>query len=328
MKNPKNRNFKFSKTEMFRKLINEKARKGYKGNDAQNIKIRGQDIGIPVNLPTAIIGDKGSGKTTLVKTLMEETQGTIFNHIYFIYSNLSFDDDEDTFVTKIPVDNSEEFLQTYFKKKSIFYSFTNFIEKIEKVIDSKSRKIDKIGMIDDFLKCCDTSIFEEFGTEILKLQSLMRNPDSDPFLNPVDLIDGIILRVRKEIKTLMKPFQIMNVKINGIKKDERDAVIIDDIAIASKVLFKSMSESVIYKYLTLTRHMRLFILFAGQQVDQIPKYIRREIMCWLFSKNTSIELLKGIFPPEKMKQIIQKQSSIGRFEFVLFNTNDGKISEI
>lgn len=313
---------------MFRKLINEKAKRGYKGNDAENIKIRNQDIGIPVNLPTAIIGDKGCGKTTLVKTLMEETQGKVFNHIYFIFSNLSFDDSEDSFVTKIPVDNSEEFLEEYFRVKSVFFSYTNFIEKIKKTIENKNRKTDKIGLIDDFLKCCDTTIINENSTEINKLQYYMKNPKFDAFEESSKIIDDLIHKAIKTVKSLSDPFQILNVKINGIHKDERDAIIIDDIAIASKVLFKNMKDSTIYKYLTLTRHMRLFILFAGQQIDQIPKYIRREIMCWLFSKNTNLELLKGVVPNEKIKQITQKQVGLDRFGFVVYNFIDGKITEI
>lgn len=313
---------------MFRKLINEKARKTNKSNDAQNIKIKGEDIGIPINLPVAIIGDKGSGKSTLLKTLMDLTNESVFNHIYFIYSNLSFDDTEESSIVKVNVDESEEFLEEYFKCKSLFISYSNFIERIRKIIDDPKRKTNKQGIIDDFLKCIDRTITNENENEINKLQYIMKYPKTDSGDEYDRLIDGIINKAIRTVKTLTKPFQILNIKINGFKKDERDAIIIDDIAIASKVLFKNMRDSVIYKYLTLTRHMRLFILFSGQQVDQIPKYIRREIMCWLFSKNTNLELLKGILPNEKIREIENKQMRLNRFQFVIYNYIEGKVLEI
>lgn len=313
---------------MFRKLINERAKRGNKTNDVQNILIGKEDTGIPVNLPCAIIGDKGSGKTTLVKTLMDQTQRKIFQHIYFIYSNLSFDDSEDSFVTKVNVDQSEDFLTELFRIKSIFFSYSNLIMKLKKITEDENRKTDKASLIDDFLKCCDTTVVKENSTDINKLQYYMKFPTRDFADESNNIIDGIISKATKTVSELRKPFQILNVKINGISLDERDAIIIDDIAIAAKILFKQMKESSIYKYLTLTRHMRLFILFSGQQIDQIPKFIRREIMCWLFSKNTSLELLKGIIPIEKIKEIERNQAKLDRYEFVCYSFIDGRIKII
>jgi ABC-type multidrug transport system fused ATPase/permease subunit len=40
-------------------------------NNAYNIIIDGRDTHIPINLPVAVIGEKGSGKTTLINILMK-----------------------------------------------------------------------------------------------------------------------------------------------------------------------------------------------------------------------------------------------------------------
>ena len=57
-------------------------------NNAYNIVINGIDTHIPINLPIAIIGEKGSGKTTLIRSIIETTNKKIYNNIYFIYSSL------------------------------------------------------------------------------------------------------------------------------------------------------------------------------------------------------------------------------------------------
>lgn len=74
--------------------------------------------------------------------------------------------------------------------------------------------------------------------------------------------------------------------------------------------------------------MRLFVLFAGQQIEQIPKSVRREVMCWLLSKSTNTELLKGVLSTNTINDIIREQQEIGKYEFVLYNMIDGDVSRI
>ena len=282
-------------------------------NDINNIIIDNFNTNIPVNLPTAIIGEKGSGKTTLIKSIVEMTNKKVFNNIFFIYSDISDNTVGD--VIKIDVKDCLEFLSVYFASKSIYNSYIDFF---------KSLNFDKLQKLYNNGKLTEDDILLNVNNNIVKYNKDAFNKIDDPKLK----IDNIIETGEKIIKKFSNTFYIGSYRINGFKPDDRDAVIIDDIAIAGKFLFTHIKDNIIYEYLTLTRHMRLFILFAGQQVEQIPKALRREIMAWILSKNTNIDLLNGVLNKDVIRRIQDKQQLIGRFEFVLYNTVDGIISTI
>lgn len=289
-----------------RRIANEIADKKHK-NNINNIVINKEDTNIPNNLPIAIVGDKGSGKSTLIKSIMKATyENKTFDHIYFIYSSLSWDEELDPYITKIDINNCDEFLANLFEIKTIYNSYIKLFERIHK----KQLKDNK-NTLNDFLKECDNNIIK-YNQQII-----------NKGLEPHVVIDRIIDTGDKIISKFSHEFYIGNIKIDGLHKDERDAVIIDDIAIAAKILFRQIKDNPLYEYLTLTRHMRLFICFAGQQIDQIPKAIRREIMCWLISKNTNTELLQGILQKQTLQQINNKQMELQKYEFVIFNCADG-----
>lgn len=305
---------KLNSINPLREYANKIADKGNK-NKTHNIEINGKDTHIPNNLPIAIIGDKGSGKSTLLKSMMELTYKNIFNHIYFIYSSLSWDEELPAYIIKIDVNNCEEFLTQLFEAKAIFNSYIKFFNSLD--FKELKRKQDKGELNeDDFLNKIDTNIIK-YNQEVINIG-----------INPEEKINKIIDLGYKIINKFSKNFYIGNVMIEGFKPDDLDALFIDDIAIASKVLFKSIKDNDIYKYFTLTRHMRLFICLAGQQVEQIPKPLRREIMTWLFSKNSVLDLLSGVLPLSTIKKIENEQIKLPPYHFVIYNCVDGYIGII
>lgn len=284
-------------------------------NNAYNIIIDGRDTHIPINLPVAVIGEKGSGKTTLIKSIIETTEHKIFNNIYFIYSPLTTDLTLPASVIRVDINECENFLMTLFESKTIYNSYIRFFKSLDfKKLQAKYEQ-GKLTL-DDIYKYVDNNIIKYNKGVIYAIDS------------PNEKVDAIINTGEKIISKFSNPFYIGNYKINGFKFNDRDAVIIDDIAIASKILFKHIKDNPIYEYLTLTRHMRLFVLFAGQQIEQIPKSVRREVMCWLLSKSTNTELLKGVLSSSTINAIIREQQDIGKYEFVLYNMIDGDVSRI
>jgi hypothetical protein len=204
---------------------------------------------------------------------------------------------------------------TLFESKTIYNSYIRFFKSLDfKKLQAKYEQ-GKLTL-DDIYKYVDNNIIKYNKGVIYAIDS------------PNEKVDAIINTGEKIISKFSNPFYIGNYKINGFKFNDRDAVIIDDIAIASKILFKHIKDNPIYEYLTLTRHMRLFVLFAGQQIEQIPKSVRREVMCWLLSKSTNTELLKGVLSSSTINTIIREQQDIGKYEFVLYNMIDGDVSRI
>lgn len=284
-------------------------------NNAHNIIIDGKDTHIPINLPVAVIGEKGSGKTTLIKSIIETTEYKVFNNIYFMYSSITSDLVLPASVIRVDINDCETFLMTLFESKTIYNSYIKFFKSLD--FNTLQTKYDNGKLtLDDIYKFVDNNIIKYNKDVLYAIDS------------PNEKVDAIINTGEKIITKFSKPFYIGNYKINGFKYNDRDAVIIDDIAIASKILFKSIKNNPIYEYLTLTRHMRLFVLFAGQQIEQIPKSVRREVMCWLISKSTNTELLNGVLTSSILKDITRKQEEIGKYEFVLYNMIDGYVSEI
>lgn len=284
-------------------------------NKSSNIRIGNTDTHVPVNLPTAIIGEKGSGKTTLIKSIIELTNEKIFNNIYYVYSTLTTDQIFPPEITKIDVNDCSSFLQKLFKIKSIFNSYYKFFTSIP---FKTLQKLYEEGNLKetDVTKLVDNNIVKYNKDELNKL--------TDPVLK----IDAIINNGKNLIRKFSKPFFIDRYQMKGFKYDDRDAVIIDDIAIASSIMFQHIRDNFFYEYLTLTRHMRLFVLFAGQQLEQIPKSFRREIMCWILSKNTNLEMLKGILTKETLRRIVEVQEKLEPYEFVLYNMPDYFIGKI
>lgn len=289
--------------------------KGKSINNAHNIVLNGIDTHIPINLPIAIIGEKGSGKTTLIRSIIDATNKTIYNNIYFIYSSLTSDLVLPTNITKIDVNDCETFLNVLFEAKSIFNSYCKFF---------KSLDFKKLQALYDNGKLTDEDILKHIDNNIIKYNKIAINKITDPHIK----IDKIIETGEKILKKFGNKFYIDNYEMNGFKYNDRDAIIIDDIAIASKMLFLGIKDNPIYEYLTLTRHMRLMVCFAGQQVEQIPKSIRREIMCWIVSKNTNLELLKGILSKDVIKSIERTQTELDKYEFAVFNMIDGETNKI
>ena len=51
-------------------------------------------------------------------------------------------------------------------------------------------------------------------------------------------------------------------------------------------------------------------------------------MCWIISKNSNLELLKGILSKETLRELQDKQRELKKFEFVVYNMIEGTIDKI
>lgn len=280
---------------------------------------KGQTTHINNNVPLAIIGDKGSGKTTMIKALidtMHNVKENGFVSIYYIYTTLSLDLDLPEYVVCIDINRAESFLTSLFEIKSIYNSYVVFFDKLQ-----KSGLLDKIEDENDKELARVLSLADN---EIIRYNQDVVNSG----LETAVVVDKIIETGERLVKKFSKPFSLDSVRVPAMRKDQRDCIIIDDVAIAGKLLFKSLKDNDIYEYLTLSRHMRLLVIFAGQQVEQLPKPIRREIMTWMFSKNTTLSLLDGVISLNARKRIEEVQGRLKRYEFVIYNAYDDYVGVV
>lgn len=277
-------------------------------NKTSNIIIDGKDTNIPNNVPVCIIGEKGAGKTTLLTSIVELThQKGIYKHYYVVYSNNNLDEELPDYVTMVPVAKAESFLASLFEIKSIYNSYY----RLFKSTTAKKLANLELDKIDNAIRKYNQAVFDSNVDDRIK-------------------IDRILQTGYAIMRKFSTKFTIGGVSIDGIHPDDLDCLIIDDLAIASPILFKDIKNSPLYEYFTLTRHMRLGIYLAGQQIDQLPASLRREIQCWLFSKDTqSFHLLKNIISRESLINIQKRQGQLeNKYEFVVFNRITGVISTL
>ena len=297
-----------------RDKVNELA-KGKHADDTENIVIDGADTHIPNNLPVAIIGEKGSGKTTLIKALIDKTQGKTFKHIIYIYSNGNMDEELPDTVIKVNVNKALAFLTMLFEAKALFVSYWKFF-KMKNWNELKRKEDDGSLTNQDLFKACDNVIYKYN-------EAIMNSP-----LPPIDKFSKICDFGVGTIKRFSQPFYIDNILMAPLSANDLDALFIDDIAIASEILFTNIKNNKLYEYFTISRHLHMFICLAGQQIDQIPKFMRKEIMTWIVSKNTQLERLDGVIQKSSIRRIMSEQSKLQLHEFVLYNLQSGEIATI
>ena len=295
-----------------RKAADEIAK--HKGkDDTENIFINGVDTHIPNNLPLAIIGEKGSGKTTLIKALIRETQGKTFKHTFYIYSNGNMNEELPPEVIKINVNKAMSFLSMLLETKAIYNSYYKFFKSIEwQRLESLGNNVSDA----DIMKNCENSIYK-YNEAIINSK-----------LEPSEKLNKIVETGTKILKTFSQPFFIENIAISPLNPNDIDALYIDDIAIASTILFEHIKYNKLYEYFTISRHIRMFICLAGQQIDQIPKFMRKEIMSWILSRNTELERLEGVVKKSAIEKIRQEQEKLNGYEFILYNSVDNSLNKI
>lgn len=271
----------------------------------ENIEVDGVDTHIPNNLPTAIFGDKGSGKSTLLRSIITLTNKKVFKHIFFVYSMLSIDEEFPDDVVRIEVSRSMNFLYHLFEIKAIFNSYMRFFM----IVNKQAQKINEDNAFTDFvLNHLDNNI-NTYCSDVLNSN-----------LNDYVKVDRVIKIGEDIINRYGKTFEIDGIVVdNGFGYKDLDALFIDDIAIASNILFKKIKDNTLYQYFTLTRHMGLAIFMSGQQVDQLPKPLRRETQCYLVSRNTQLELLKGVISQRNLDRIAEMQPNLKPYHFVIYN---------
>lgn len=308
-------------------------------NVAQNIYIDNESIFIPKNLPTFIIGSKNAGKSTLISTLIKaETFNKTYKRIFYIYT-----DHVDTTLSetchetliRIPLEHSIKFITEYFKIKSEYMSWVKFIDKNN--LDEESQEVPPIEQL---TKIYTDNIIDNYIRNNLNINSpnsqrpaLNKNPSNTILENENKKSPNMKIKAHaiEYILKYSENFDIIidgvNYHMEGLRYDQFDQLIIDDIGVAAPYLFPTtISKSPLYKFLTISRHILLGTIIAGQDTLQIPKYVRKEINTYLFGVGIAIEdCEKTNIPKNKTVEIIKLYQEIKQYDFIIYNGLDNII---
>lgn len=314
--------------------------KGTSLNIAHNIEVDGEDIGIPKNLPTFIIGSKNAGKSSLISTLIRaETENEVYKRIIYIYTDhvdtTLAESCHDTII-RVPLAHCIQFITEYLKIKAEYMSWIKFIEKNNLEKDTEPPPISTLT------KTYTDNIIDEYIRNNLNINT------PKAVAPKTSQITGAILENERKnhpnhkikehaIAFVLKYSEDFDITIEGVvyhmeglRFDQFDQLIIDDIGVAAAYLFPvTQSKSPLYKFLTISRHVLLGTIIAGQDTLQIPKYARKEINTFLFGVGISIDDVdKTNIPKNKQENIKRIYQEIKQYDFVAYNGINNSIDYI
>lgn len=297
-------------------------------NTAQNIFLDDEDIDIPLNLPSFIIGSKNAGKSTLISTLIKaEHANNIYTRIFYIYT-----DHVDTTLAetchesliRIPLKHSIQFITDYFKIKAEYMSWINFIDKNQLAFK------EEVPPIQDMLKVYTDNIIDTYVRNNLNINvQKVHAKESERSPNLIIKAHAVEF-IEKYSKNFEVKIEDTVYHIEGLRFDQFDQLIIDDVGVAADYLFPTNSaRSPLYRFLTISRHILLGTIIAGQDTLQLPKYARKEVNTYLFGVGINIEDVdKTNIPKSKQNEIIREYQSIKQYDFIIYNGLDNTVSYI
>lgn len=331
--------------------------KGNVLNTAQNILIKNnvtggeEEILIPLNLPTFIVGSKNAGKSTVISALIAaEKLNDVYERIFYVYTDHVDSTLAETChetLVRIPLDQSIAFISEYFKIKSEYMSWVKFLDHLyaAKLLNDELDLTDSNIRLDDMTTVYTDNIIDAYIRINLNINK--KSKTTAPNSSASSSLDAAIKSAGQGSKGEKGPLQSPEAKIlshaqsfiskysesfevvvdgttyymNGLKFDQYDQLIIDDVGVAAPYLFPtSMNKSPLYKFLTISRHILLGTIIAGQDLQQLPKYARKEVNTFLFGVGLDITGIEYTnIPKNKQRDIMNVYPTVQQYNFLIYN---------
>lgn len=274
-------------------------------NQKQNMIFDGVDSNIPINMPSFIVGSKNAGKSTFISGIIHAaTDNDLFTNIIYISpDNVDTTLSEVCHVPIIRVPNilAEQFLITYLRVKSNFLSWGKFLKYNKFEINSLSQMLKAYTdqNIDNYLRSLGT-VSETTPENMYNHAVAVINKYAVPFSITVDGTQF---------------------KFPGLTLWSRDLILMDDLA-NNKIFPNNKATCKLYGFITACRHYNLCFIFSGQDILQLPRYMRKEVDTWLFGNGVNIKDINSTncnIPQGKITEIIEKLDDLPKYWFVVYN---------
>ncbi len=317
-------------------------------NVGQNIIIDGDDTNITKNLPVFIVGSKSAGKSVLISTILN---GCASNDVYNKYIYISADgadstlaETNDTELIMVDYMNAPSFIAQYLKMKAEFISWCKFL--IKNNIEFENTPPEHIPHIEILLTRYSDPIVSNYVRSELNIKL-----DANNMVIRQRKKQGagsvVADNVQPNIKLVQHAWEIVNKCLKDIKikvgetvyylkplrYDGFDMIIIDDVAKCKRLLFPGniSDNSPLYKYMTVSRHILMGLIIAGQDTQQLPLYARTQIQTFIFGKGINIE--KSIndsqtIPANKKREIIDGYDQLEQYQFIGYNAVNDSVFTI
>lgn len=330
--------------------------KGNVLNTAQNILIKNnvtggeEEILIPLNLPTFIVGSKNAGKSTVISALIAaEKLNDVYERIFYVYTDHVDSTLAETChetLVRIPLDQSIAFISEYFKIKSEYMSWVKFLDHLyaAKLLNDDLDLTDSNIRLDDMTTVYTDNIIDAYIRINLNINKKSKTTTPTSASSSLDAAiknagqgqkgergplqspeAKILSHAQSFISKYSESFEVVvdgtTYYMNGLKFDQYDQLIIDDVGVAAPYLFPtSMNKSPLYKFLTISRHILLGTIIAGQDLQQLPKYARKEVNTFLFGVGLDITGIEYTnIPKNKQRDIMNVYPNVQQYNFLIYN---------
>lgn len=280
-------------------------------NVKQNMVLDGVDSGLPINMPIFIVGSKNAGKSTLINTIITAaSKADIFNTIIYI----SPDNVDTTLaetchvpIIRIPNNIAEAILTMYLKIKSTFISWCKFLLK------------------NNFTRSSIPEMLKNYSDQNIDAYIRSLGSISD------NVSESILMHACQVIKKFTQPFTItyedISYKFPKLSSTSRDMIVMDDLA-NNSMFPTNKSSCKLYGYITACRHYNLLPIFSGQDILQLPRYMRKEIDTWIFGNGVNVKDINTHncnIPQNKINIIVDEISDLNKYEFIYYNGINNEI---
>lgn len=265
----------------------------------------------PLNTPCTFVGQKGSGKTYLLASVVQYAyRNKLIKRLFYIYA-----ENIDTtlsraipkkFMYAIPKTIASQFLIKFLRKKTKFTSCFNFIESY-KHLNGKHKmdeKIDNIPIYWDNL-----------------LDSISKN-------KRLQLLGQMIKYAERVVNKYMRGTQLTfngkyHYNLGRFSVDDFDMIILDDIAQFQDLFGERRNKSELYPYFTITRQNKTTFYLTAQEVKQLPKMFREMLGAIVLLNGTNMNDIDELKLDRDVINLFKQEFlTLKNHEGILYNFND------
>lgn len=271
----------------------------------------------PLNTPCYMTGQKGSGKTYLLASIVQYAYNMKeISRLFYIYAE-NIDNTIARAIPRkkifaIPREIAKPFLQKFLRKKSKYTSCSNMLISYN-ASNGKWRldeNIENVPIYWDNL-----------------LDGISKNKHLTTLGNMVQYAERTVKKYNKG--TQLNFANKYKFNLGRFTTNDFDFFIIDDIAQFMDLFGSTRSNSSLYPYFTITRQNKTTFYLTGQEVKQLPKMLREMLGAIVLLNGTNMNDINSLKLDSSLIDTISREfQTLKNHEGILYNFNDREMEII
>lgn len=289
-------------------------------NDAYFDTFQPQNIGktiFPLNTPCYLAGQKGSGKTYLLASIIQYAyKEQLISRLFYIYA----DNVDSTIARAIPRSKmyaipkviSTEFLMKFLRKKTKFTSCMNFTISYDAMTKNNTKAKEELGSV----KLEEAPLyFDNLLDQITKNKRIFNVGGLKQYA------DRVINKYKKGTQLTFSGKYSYN--LGRFTVNDYDFIVLDDIAQFADLFGTTRNNSQLYPYFTITRQNKTTFYLTGQEVKQLPKMFREMLGAIVLLNGVNMSDISELKLDSSLVTLFRNEfQHLKNYEGIVYNYND------